>query len=232
MCTFPAVCTVLWLHQRKECGWFRCSRASLGSLGMDSMRMHSLHGVLQHRYRLTLSQEQMFGPNTSIAWIVANRVPLSQQELNGDGSVTVPTAPFVSLSPEPEGPGVCGHRRRGVECVCVCVRSSPTGHDGRQACPPRNGILSTKLPLLSVFLLRPWVAFAAFLLECRSVPKKLHVLNVETYTISCWCDHGTLRAALLFGFPFSINSGTCALVETVVVIVVVASAFLQICHHL
>jgi acyl carrier protein len=69
--------------------------ASLTSLGMDSLKMHSLTGALQHRFGIVMSQEQLFSPATSVAWITANRAPLYQQRALEDGQVQPPSLPFV-----------------------------------------------------------------------------------------------------------------------------------------
>ncbi len=69
--------------------------SSLAQLGMDSMRMHSLSGVMQHRFHVTLFPQQLFAPETSASWITANRVPLSEQRIVDD--VMHPaTTPFVA----------------------------------------------------------------------------------------------------------------------------------------
>jgi hypothetical protein len=101
------------LHQL---GWL----CSLAALGMDSLKMHSLTGALQHRFGITLSQEQMFGPTTSVAWITANRAPLYQQRALEDGTVQPPTLPFV------EGATQCLYGRG--------LRATPLSYQTRVVC--------------------------------------------------------------------------------------------------
>ena len=71
------------------------------SLGMDSLKLNALSGVLNYRYNLHLTQEQLFAPTTSLQWIAANKEPLSQQTVNDDGTVTPATTPFVAVDVEP-----------------------------------------------------------------------------------------------------------------------------------
>lgn len=130
---------------------------------MDSMKMHSLSGVLDHRFGLHLTPEQMFDANTSIAWIVKNRVPLNQQKINDDGSVIPPQAPFEELAALPSSVFESGSlplrisRDMRMMWVFHCFRRlSAAADDGRARCAtqtPRNGILSEELPVLRVLLL-------------------------------------------------------------------------------
>ncbi len=107
----------------------RARRASLSSLGMDSVKMHSLSGVMQHRFGLHVTAQQLFAPTTSVLWLAANRVPLSEQRILDDGTVQPAATAFVypsELTPAATAPaGTDGSHPSGELCTVRCTTSVP-----------------------------------------------------------------------------------------------------------